>query len=127
MRLTDTRLSFLSELLIPWGSRWWLGLTVNQFAAGSIPAYGAVAVLHWFRNLTVNQVHVGSMPIGHTSAAFDYWLGRLLLKQQDRRSKLLCGTPEGIRLDEETVLKTVGGSNRFGVRVPGLPLSNLNH
>ena len=28
---------------IPWGSRWWLGLTVNQFAAGSIPAYGAVA------------------------------------------------------------------------------------
>ncbi len=30
---------------------------------------------------------------------------------------------EDIRLDEETVLKTVGGLNRFGVRVPGLPLS----
>jgi len=32
---------------------------------------------------------------------------------------------EGIRLDEETVLKTVGVSNRFGVRVPGLPLKKF--
>ena len=51
VRLTDTRLSFLSVFNIPWGSRWWLGLPVNQSAAGSIPAYGAVAVLYWFQEL----------------------------------------------------------------------------
>ena len=48
VRLTDTRLFCFDN---PWGSRWWLGLTVNQFAAGSIPAYGAVAVLYWFQEL----------------------------------------------------------------------------
>lgn len=121
-------------LVIPWGSRWWLGLTVNQFAAGSIPAYGAVAVLHWFRDLTVNQVHVGSIPIGHLWRcaevfSFQFFCRIRLLARSaafqatGRRSKLLCGTTEGIRQDEETVLKTVGGSNRFGVRVPGLSLS----
>ena len=47
----------------------------------------------------MNQVYVGSIPIGHLKI-----------------------NGEGIRLDEETVLKTVGVFNRFGVRVPGLPL-----
>ena len=52
--------------LIPWGSRWWLGLTVNQFAAGSIPACGAVARSGaGFQRLTVNEFVAGSIPVGH--------------------------------------------------------------
>jgi hypothetical protein len=47
----DSNLRCWTWFLNPWGSRWWLGLTVNQFAAGSIPAYGAVAVLYWFQEL----------------------------------------------------------------------------
>lgn len=52
----------------PWGSRWWLGLTVNQFAAGSIPAYGAVARFGvGFQRLIVNELVAGSIPVGHLS------------------------------------------------------------
>ena len=62
VRLTDTR------LVTSQGSRWWLGLTVNQFAAGSIPACGAVARSGvGFQRLTVNEFVAGSIPVGHLS------------------------------------------------------------
>ena len=65
-------------------------LALNQKLAGSIPASGAVAVLYWFRNLAVNQVYVGSIPIGHPM------------------------NMEGIRPDEDAVLKTAGAKHASG-------------
>ena len=48
-----------------------------------------------FQRLTVNEFVAGSIPVGHPlQAAFDYWLGRLLLKQQegDRYSYAVLGS-----------------------------------
>jgi len=70
-----------------------------------------------FRNLIVNQVHVGSIPSGHPAmkaALESIWWWNLTVDQVVASSILVGGAVEGIRLDEETVLKTVGGHTASG-------------
>ena len=60
-------------------------VTLNQFGGKSL----------WEGNLIVYQVVAGSTPVAIALkyAAFDYWLGRLLLRQQegDRNSYAVLG------------------------------------
>lgn len=75
-----------TRLVTSQGSRWWLGLTVNQFAAGSIPACGAVARSGvGFQRLTVNEFVAGSIPVGHPRVNHldgeSLWEGSLIVYQ----------------------------------------------
>ena len=84
------RKEFDLKPIFRWVLCWYGRAIVTRLVAGSIPAAGAVAVLYWFRNLAVNEVYVGSMPIGHPV------------------------NMEGIRPDEDAVLKTVGAKHASG-------------
>lgn len=74
-------------------------LTVNEFVAGSIPVSHLANIFGgkflWEGSLIVYQVAAGSTPVAIALkyAAFDYWLGRLLLRQQegDRNSYAVLG------------------------------------
>ena len=83
------------------GNCWSLHLALNQANTGSIPVLGAVARSGaGFQRLTVNEFVAGSIPVGHPcNAAFDYWLGRLLLRQQegDRYSYAVLASNEAIK------------------------------
>jgi len=62
---------------------------------------------------------VGSMP---TPAGFVGQAARLLGNWWSTRAE--CSATEVIRPDEEPVLRTGGGDDRLGVRVPRLPLGD---
>ena len=72
---------------------------MNEFVAGSIPVSHLANIFGgkflWEGSLIVYQVAAGSTPvaIAFKYAAFDYWLGRLLLRQQegDRNSYAVLG------------------------------------
>jgi hypothetical protein len=68
----------------------------------------------------VNQVDVGSIPSGHP------WVS-LQTTTTSLRENILTTETEGIRLDEETVLKTVGGfaASGFESLVFRCEISNL--
>ena len=89
-RFESFRLCSNNKSALRGSNSWSLRLALNQKLTGSIPVSGAVAVLYWFRNLAVNQVYVGSIPIGHPV------------------------NMEGIRPDEDAVLKTVGAKHASG-------------
>ena len=79
---------------------------MNEFVAGSIPVgHPRVNIFGgnflWEGSLIVYQVAAGSTPvaIAFNQAAFDYWLGRLLLRQQegDRNSYAVLASIEATK------------------------------